>query len=254
MALFLGAKRIALASTASTNDDLKALAGHAATRPPEGTLIWALEQTQGRGQLGALWHSIQGESLTCSILFCPNFLVPAEAFRLNVAVALGLLDLGRALLPDASDIKLKWPNDLLVNGRKMGGVLIENSLSANRIETSVVGIGLNVNERDFPEGLPPATSLALESGHSFALEGVIDSLCDALERRYLQLRAGQWTALKDQYGEQLYRRGIWSNYRLSETDEVFEGLIEGVSESGHLHLRTRDGNVQSFAARTLRYV
>ncbi len=254
MSLFIGSHRIEIASTGSTNDDLRALLEGGGSLLSEGTVLWAHEQTKGRGQIGASWHSVPGESLTFSVLFRPTFLSPAESFRMGVVVSLAFSDLVQGLMPDRSDVRIKWPNDLYTGGRKMGGILIENSLSAHRIETSVVGIGMNVNECAFPEWLPQATSAALETGRSHGLSWMLEGLCAALERRYLQLRAGIWSELKRQYDERLYRKGEWAIYQLPDMVAPFEGMVEGVSDTGVLCLRTREGELRLFAPRTLRYL
>ena len=119
------------------------------TKLPEGTLILTEDQTRGRGQMGNKWLTEKGKNLTFSIVLYPSFLRPNQHFYLTQFVSIAIQEVIQELLPDKG-IKIKWPNDLYVENRKLAGILIENILSGHRIQSSILGIGLNVNQVQFP--------------------------------------------------------------------------------------------------------
>src|ERR1035441_10550859 len=143
--LFIGKNLITLDSVASTNNFAKDMLSN--TRPVEGTAIMAKEQYAGRGQMGNAWETESGKNLTCSFILYPEFLEADKQFFLNMAVALAVKDFCEHVLHD--EIKIKWPNDIYYHDKKLGGILIENSISGNKISSSVIGIGINVNQTAF---------------------------------------------------------------------------------------------------------
>ncbi len=161
----------------------------------EGTVVITREQAEGRGQRGNKWISEAGMNLTFTIVLYPHFLEPAKQFGLSQAVSLGISDHLEKTLKGLKP-RIKWPNDIYVNGGKISGILIENVLSGNKISFSLIGIGLNVNQTVFGEGVPNACSMRTLSGLEFDLEDCLSSLCACLERRYLQLKAGDVAGLE----------------------------------------------------------
>jgi BirA family transcriptional regulator, biotin operon repressor / biotin---[acetyl-CoA-carboxylase] ligase len=246
--LFCGQNLVYLPSCQSTNDEAARLVatGHA----PEGTLVVTDRQTAGRGQRGNVWQAAPGQNLTVSLVLTPVFLRPAEQFRLNMAVSLGLTDALQPLTGEA--LRIKWPNDLFVGDWKIGGILIENTLQGAAIAGSVVGVGLNVNQTEF--ALPAATSMQttapLPTGYD--LPGLLTGVLEALEKRYLQLRTGQHESLKTDYLAKLYRFGEWAAYRADE--QLFTGRITGVDETGRLQLETPDGLLRAFGFKEVAFV
>ncbi len=219
--------------------------GAAKTKPPEGTVVRAANQTAGRGQLGSQWHSKPGENLLLSVIFYPTWLDAQAQFYLSMAVALGLNDLFESIFHRQSSIvnrhSIKWPNDLYLNDQKTAGILIQNSLSGSQLQSSIIGIGLNVNQLEFPADLPYATSLALAFGQKLDLDEVAERLFECLERRYLQLKSGNRAALKGEYEEHLWRRSETSRFVRNADGFEFEGVILGVSERGLLRVETGEG-------------
>ena len=138
----------------STNDYLKQLARE--QEAENYTLVIAREQTKGRGQMGAKWVSEPGKNLTMSLLVRDLRLQSDTFFDLNVAVALGVMEVLEGM--SIPNLKIKWPNDIMADNKKVGGILIENSWKTDGSYTAVVGLGLNLNQTDF-EHLPQATSL-----------------------------------------------------------------------------------------------
>lgn len=233
--MFTGQFQLRLDAVSSTNSyALEALRN---SDLPEGTLIMAASQTGGRGQRGNSWESEPGKNLTISIILKPHFLSLDRQFDLTRAVSLAVSDLVSGLLP-ATEVKIKWPNDILAGGKKISGILIENVIREKGIQASVAGIGLNVNQEQFG-GAPHASSLKLLAGKEFDLKDLTDQLCSAVESRYLQLRAGKSDRLAEEYHERMFRRN--EKQQLRAGDRVFEAFIRGTSPEGLLLTETAQG-------------
>jgi BirA family transcriptional regulator, biotin operon repressor / biotin---[acetyl-CoA-carboxylase] ligase len=247
--LFIGQNSHYLPSCQSTNDEAADLI--AQTDPPEGTLVITDRQTAGRGQRGNVWLAEPGQNLTMSLVLHPRFLAPTEQFWLNIAVSVGIAD---ALLPLTDGmLRVKWPNDLYIENQKLGGILIENTIQGPSLAWSVVGLGLNVNQATF--ALPTATSVQarfpLPDGYN--LPGLLAMLCETIERRYLQLKAGHRAALKTTYLQRLFRFGETHTYRDSRSGERFSGSIVGVDDSGQLAIDI-GGAVQYYGFKEIEFV
>ncbi|MDO8366176.1 MAG: biotin--[acetyl-CoA-carboxylase] ligase [Saprospiraceae bacterium] len=276
-----------IASVPSSPATMEGTKEAAKTKPPEGTVVRAANQTAGRGQLGSQWHSSAGENLLMSVIFYPTWLEVQAQFYLSMAVALGVHDvigsflsavafppaeprragaeeerhsslgnssLGHSSLGHSSlSHSIKWPNDLYLGDKKTAGILIQNALSGSNLQSAIVGIGLNVNQLEFPADLPNATSMARTLGHKFDLEEVADRLFEGLERRYLQLKAGHRSAIKAEYEEHLWRRGENSRFVRSADGSAFEGVILGVTEQGLLRVETSK-SVEGFEVKELVFV
>ena len=213
----------------------------------EGCTVVASHQTRGRGQRGNTWEAEPGRNVTLSVILFPSFLAARQQFYLNMAVSLAVLDLLREQgLPEA---QVKWPNDLYFQDKKLGGILIENSVNGYTLQHSIVGIGLNVNQLRF--GSPAATSMAKELGKVLKLEEVTARLLELLEKRYLQLRGGQNGQLRHAYLQALYRYQEVHSYSIG--DEQVQGQIVGVDEDGRLALEV--GNkLRYFDFKEVRYI
>ena len=244
--LFTGQQLIWLPACGSTNAEAQRLLGE--NRASEGCTVATDHQTAGRGQRGNRWEATAGENLTLSVVWFPTFLDAGQQFLLSQAVALAVHDWAAALLGPSSALRVKWPNDLYYGPQKLGGILIENALSGQQIQHSVVGIGLNVNQLGFE--VPTATSLAGLTGRAYDLGPLAAHLLECLERRYLQLRAGRVGALRQTYLQALYR------YRELHTYEVagqrVSGQIVGVGEDGRLAVEI-GGSVRWFGLQEIRY-
>lgn len=201
------------------------------SRPTEGTVISTYNQTAGRGQIGRTWESEPGKNLTISIFFYPNFLPAIHNFQLNKTFALGIRDAVASCIPESS-VKVKWPNDIYVDNRKISGILIQNMLQKSQIQSTVLGIGLNVNQAHF-DTAPNATSLFLETNHPFNLDHTLQKICYYLEYRYMQLKAGQYDNLHTDYLKYLYRREEPTLFQRKDLS-VFQGTITGIDPSGRL--------------------
>ncbi len=238
---YMGRNLIFQAETGSTNQDARNLAVAGA---PEGTLVVADYQNQGRGRFDRRWEAPAGSSLLMSLLFRPS-LAPAQIQRLTMICGLALVEAIEAELGLRAG--LKWPNDLVIEGKKAAGMLAETGLTGNRLDFVVVGIGLNVNldKAQLPAGLSsPAISLSEATGHFVERESLLCAILQAVERRYDGVRAGcspaaEWAARLVTLGQQV---------RVSDRDETLLGLAESVDDDGALWLRSDEGRLHRVLA------
>lgn len=229
--LFTGQTLVYMPECHSTNAEaLKVLQLN--PKVSEGTVIITSNQTAGRGQRGNTWESEAEKNLTFSLILKPSFLHPKEQFKLNIAVSLALFDY---LTTQVSDVKIKWPNDMMLGNQKTCGMLIENQINGQQLLTSVIGIGLNMNQKNFM--MPTATSLSRKSGEEYDLNQALADLLQWIEARYLQLRAG--VDMMPEYLDALYGRGETRNFKSG--DETFEGIITGVDSVGLLEVTFGSG-------------
>lgn len=244
--LFIGQNCIEVEKTNSTNSHLAKL--YAEKPLFEGTVVITGCQEQGRGQRGASWESEPGKNLTLSILLNPTFLRPEEQFQLNKAISLGVAEFVVAVCSPfpsvrAGEVKIKWPNDIYIGTKKVAGILIENSVSGGKLQQSIIGIGINVNQEKFSAGLPNPTSLKSETSKEFELRECLEQLCSCIEKRYLDLRAGKVSEIDADYLKSLYRFGEWAGYEYK--GETLKAKISGVARSGKLLLETeKKGNLE----------
>ncbi|MBS7564405.1 biotin--[acetyl-CoA-carboxylase] ligase [Mucilaginibacter sp. Bleaf8] len=227
--LFVAQKLVTLKEVDSTNTYLKNILANS-TPVPEGTVIMAESQYAGRGQQQNRWYSSTGESLAFSILLNPAFLKPDQQFDLTRAISLGIHEALVPLLGEA--VKIKWPNDVYVDKRKMGGILIENTIRGNAIKHSIIGIGLNINQDNFPEWVPNAVSLKQILHKDYDLKALLFELCAGIESWYIKLRAGETSLIRERYLQALYRYNEPALY--TAAGEVFEGTITTVTDNGLL--------------------
>lgn len=202
----------------------------------DGHTVIAAYQSAGRGQQTNKWHATAGKNILLSFFIQPTFLDLERAFDLNRFVSLALRDMLSSFIPK-ENLWVKWPNDVYVGNRKIAGILIQNSLRGKSIASSIVGIGLNVNEENFPEHLA-ATSMIMEGMDQLDLEPLLEDLLSTLNTYYAMLM-GKSEGLAEEYHSALYQKGTWSTYRIKGTTAA--GKILGVDAKGFLELETSDG-------------
>jgi BirA family biotin operon repressor/biotin-[acetyl-CoA-carboxylase] ligase len=243
--LFIGKNCIEVQEIDSTNSYLAGLVQGSTHEKKEnavfeGTVVVAKHQVQGRGQRGSSWESEPGRNLTLSILLQPSFLGLEEQFELNKAISLGVLEFVQAVYsPFKGRASIKWPNDIYIGNKKVAGILIENLVNGNKLQQSIVGIGINVNQEKFSSLLPNPTSLKLAAGKEFDLKECLEELCSCIEKRYLELRAGHTAGIDTDYLKNLYRIGEIANYNFK--GETIQARISGVLKSGKLILVKDNG-------------
>ena len=231
--LFIGRIFLHLPETGSTNDFALEWAK---LGPAEGAMVLADYQSNGKGQRTNVWFSDAGKNLTFSILLYPRFLEPGSVFLLNKLVSVAIVQVLKKYLPSA-EVKIKWPNDILVNRKKICGILIENILDGAKVVQAVVGIGLNVNQEEFPPGLIfPATSMKNISGSEHDLMEILEGLSKEIEVLYLQLKSGNTSRLDFEYTGNLISYQEKVNVVIGDETESQEAIFTGVDSHGRVAL------------------
>jgi len=234
---FIGQRVIYYPRLTSTMDVAKREAQQGAV---EGTTIIADEQTAGRGRLKRAWLSPTG-SLALSIILYPSLLYLPSLIMLASLAVVHSIETVTGLKS-----QLKWPNDVLANGKKVCGILIESDVRGNMVDYAIIGIGINVNLRlsDFPEIQPTATSLSNELGRDVSHLSLIRRLLVEIERLYLTLQTGG--SIYQEWRDRLVMLG--KRIRLKSGKTIYEGIAESVASDGSLLLRQSDGSLTKIVA------
>jgi BirA family transcriptional regulator, biotin operon repressor / biotin---[acetyl-CoA-carboxylase] ligase len=253
--LFTGRRIIKFASVDSTNRYLAKLFSDAGQYDhSNGTALLADYQSAGQGMAGNQWHSEKGKNLLLSILFLPSFLQVNKVFLFNKAMALGVYHFITTQLSSISPenkITIKWPNDIYAGDKKLCGIKMENAIRGMHIQHVILGIGLNINQTDFPSDLINPTSLRLITGKDFSLDVCFNALCNELEKQYLRLKAGHEKEIKEDYLRALYRKDELSWY--SNASGKFQGIIKDVDKEGRLCLES-EGNLFKYEVKELKFL
>jgi BirA family biotin operon repressor/biotin-[acetyl-CoA-carboxylase] ligase len=232
----------------STNTAAMAAAGEGA---PEGSVFLGEEQTAGRGRGAHTWHSARSTGIYCSVILRPA-LPPSEVLALSLAVGLALRAAIEQVDPRAQ-VDLKWPNDLLIGGKKVCGTLTEMNSEATRVRYIVVGMGINVNQASFPKEIArDATSLRLVTGTEWSRVELVAALLKSLDREYRQLTTqpdARASILRRFTGASSWVRG--KEVRIEENGSAFAGTTDGLDERGFLRVKTGSG-VQTVLSGTVR--
>ncbi|MCW1734796.1 biotin--[acetyl-CoA-carboxylase] ligase [Anaerorudis cellulosivorans] len=224
---------VRLDETESTNAYMKELVRK--KHPEEGSIVIAEYQTEGRGQRGNAWVSAKGENLLFSLLIYPKDVPANEQFIISRIASLAIKN---TLDQFADDIRIKWPNDIYWKDKKIAGILIENDLQGNKIENSIIGIGLNLNQEVFPPELPNPVSLKQITGVTYDKDYILDMLLREFFLLYRELEEGNTSTIEDEYMRDLYRANDY--YWFEDAEGKFRAKIENVLPSGRLVLRTLD--------------
>ncbi|MFI3282825.1 MAG: biotin--[acetyl-CoA-carboxylase] ligase [Rikenellaceae bacterium] len=212
--------------TTSTNDDAREqIYTH-------GDVICAERQSAGRGQRGNKWISGEGKNITFSVVLEPSFLKANEQFLVSQITALALID---TMSEYGITATIKWTNDIYVGEHKIVGVLIENRLSGTTLSRAIIGVGININQREFDPSLPNPTSMILERANNEEIprREVLETFYASLMRWYKELMTGDYASIDKAYHAKMYRRGEYHNYRLADGC-LIRGVIQGVRPSGAL--------------------
>lgn len=208
--------------------------------PEDWTVINADFQYTGRGQQGNTWESKASKNLTFSVILKPLFLKPAQQFNLNKAISLGVLDFLKNNF--VKNIKIKWPNDIYVDDKKIAGILIENIIYGNNYVYCVAGIGLNINQLEFSENVINYTSLKKVKGKTYDTQQCLSKLLNCLYKRYLILINNPDIIDKDYYNN-MYLLGLMKLFKIR--DKYIEATIIGTDEYGMLLLKLQDNTIIS---------
>ncbi len=243
--LFVGQQLFYLPVCESTNSEAQQLL--IKNEATEGCTVVTAQQTKGRGQRGNNWEAEPGKNITLSVILSPVFLPVRQQFYLNMAVSLAVLDLLHE--QGLADAQVKWPNDLYIRDKKLGGILIENTINSHSLQHSIIGIGLNINQLSF--GVDTATSVAALTGQTADLQTLTNRLLELLEKRYLELRSVKHAKLKYEYLRVLYRYQEQHTFIID--GKQTEGSIVGVDEDGRLGVDV-SGELRFFGFKEIAYI
>ena len=215
------------------------------------SVVAAVSQTAGRGQRGNRWISAPGDNLTFSFLLRPESLPAREVMALTCFATLAVRD---ALLAEGVPAVIKWPNDIYVGKRKICGMLVENGLDGAYIAWSVIGIGINLNQTEFPGGVLNPTSLKRLTGRTYDPAAFLENLCHRLEARLPDLATEQTRkALRDAYEKDLFQKGMLAPYRDLAADVEFTGTILGITPEGLLRIEA-EGRERTYGFKEVSYI
>lgn len=241
----IGKEVIVLDTVGSTNKE--AADRLALSQLAHGTVILAHEQTEGRGQRGRNWISRAHQDLTFSVALLPKHMKATDAFALAKISALAVADV---VAPKVlGETRVKWPNDVLVDRRKICGILIKTEVVGGMVQSAIIGIGLNVNSRELDEAYLP-TSLRMETGQEHDRMQLLKELCTALDRRWKQLTA-QPVAIRSDYSDRLWSVGRWCDFELD--GQPFSGRPLDVDAEGRLLVESATGQVVAYGLDRLRF-
>ena len=247
MASFFNTKFIKIEETSSTNDFAYELLKKGKIK--EGAVIFSQFQKKGKGQRGAKWESEYGKNILMSIVLSPNILLENQ-FQINICISLALYDFAKKYFKKG--VKIKWPNDLLVENEKLAGILIKNIVKTATIKDTIVGIGMNVNQLKFKDYPPPATSMKKLVEKNFALADLQKELLDCIAKRYLQLKQGKAEKMKSEYLAILYGFNNWKDYKIG--GRKIKAKIIGIDEIGNLLVAFENGKNKSFSLKEISFL
>lgn len=232
-------KLIKLDAIDSTNDFLKALSSH--KELDNFTVVTAENQTKGKGQMGSKWVSESGKNLIMSVLVKDFLYDNEQVFNISIIVSLAVIKTLKEL--DIPDLSIKWPNDIMSYNKKIGGILIENTIKSDGRIVSVVGLGLNVNQINF-ELLPSASSMAVISGKSFDKDILPELIVEKIQQK-IESWQTKSTDFWKKYYNTLFRKGVPMPFKNLQ-NQNFMGIIQGVSSVGKLQVLLEDDSVSEF--------
>lgn len=232
-------KLIKLDAIDSTNDFLKGISVLPET--VNFTVVTAEMQTKGKGQMGQKWESEVGRNLIMSVLLKDVFNDINELFHLNIVFSLAVIDALKSY--DVPELSIKWPNDIMSYNKKIGGILIENSIKSDGSIESIIGLGLNVNQTNFID-LPKATSLAVICDIEFDRELLLQLIVDIFKQKIVYWKENEIQFWKN-YTDLLFKKGIPMPFA-DENESHFMGIIQGVSDVGKLQVLLEDDSVAEF--------
>jgi len=211
------------------------------------TVVTTKNQTKGKGQMGATWETESDKNLIMSILVKEILNDIDEIFHLNVAIALSVI---KALAPlNLPKLSIKWPNDIMAENKKIGGILIENSFKSDNNIESIIGIGLNVNQINF-DNLPKASSLCLLKKQEFDLNEILEKLVFQIKKQCSVLLSNQHDFLWKEYHKNLFKLNTPIAFSDHENNQ-FMGIIQGVNYEGRLEVLLNDDSIKTFGVKEI---
>lgn len=215
------------------------------------TVVSAKEQTKGRGQIASSWHSEKGKNLTISIFTSLKNLTLHHRPYLNFAAAIGVFQTLQA--HNIPNIAIKWPNDIMAERKKIAGILIESTLTSGRIKNTIIGVGLNVNQTDFPESIANVTSIQLIKKEEQDKDLLLKDLVNNIKVNIDMIEKGKLKEIYELYHKYLFCINIPKTFKSHKNNNYFMGIIKGVSENGNLQVQLDDDSVQEFEIKEISF-
>ena len=240
---------IKINATNSTNSFLKELAQNSSL--DEITVAVTNNQTSGRGQMNNSWISEPYKNLTFSLFTTLKKVKVEHQAYLNFAVSLAIYDV--LLEYDVPNLYIKWPNDIMSGKKKICGILIENTFSYSRIKNTIIGIGLNVNQEKFHKNLTNASSLKIILKKSIELEALMNKIINHINLKISCIELENFNQIYNRYHQALYKKGVPTTFLNQKTNQLFMGIINGVSSSGNLQIQLEDNSIQEFGIKEVSF-
>jgi len=238
-------KLIKLDAIDSTNDFLKELLTN--NNLENFTVITAEAQNKGKGQMGSVWVSETGKNLTMSVLVKDFIFDINQIYNLNISVAVAIITVLESY--NIPKLSIKWPNDIMSDNKKVGGILIENVIKGATNIDSIIGIGLNVNQANF-DGLPKASSLSLMAKSAFDKFEILQKIVEEIKLNISKLEANKSEELWQKYIDLLFKKEVPMPFE-NATGQRFMGIIQGVSKIGQLELLLEDNTVKTYGIKEI---
>jgi BirA family transcriptional regulator, biotin operon repressor / biotin---[acetyl-CoA-carboxylase] ligase len=214
-----------------------------------GTVVLAQHQKMGKGQQGNSWESEFGKNLLMSIILFPDFLPATKQFYLSKIASLALANFVKS---EKAEVSIKWPNDIYVGNSKLAGILIENSIKANHLDSSIIGIGLNLNQERFVSDAPNPVSLKQITGKDYKIEDVALKIWELLSFWFENLQSRSFSEIDLIYFNQLFRANEWALF--AKQGIQFEARITGIGDFGQLILEKRNGVSSEYMFKEVEFV
>jgi BirA family biotin operon repressor/biotin-[acetyl-CoA-carboxylase] ligase len=214
----------------------------------ETTVVYTMSQTKGRGMGKNVWLAEDNKNLLFSLIVFPELKAESH-FSLSMIVSLAICEY---LILKGVEAKIKWPNDIWVQNKKLAGILIENSIMGDRIKSSVIGVGLNLNQTNFPSEIPNPVSLSQLTENSYTIDNEIVTISNLINNAIASLSKNEFLSIRTNYFSKLYRYNEPSKFK--SHDRVFEGTIISVNQTGHLVVKESAGNISEFYFKEIEFV
>jgi BirA family transcriptional regulator, biotin operon repressor / biotin---[acetyl-CoA-carboxylase] ligase len=214
-----------------------------------GTVVLAQHQKMGKGQQGNSWESEFGKNLLMSIILFPDFLPATKQFYLSKIASLALANFVKS---EKAEVSIKWPNDIYVGNSKLAGILIENSIKANHLDSSIIGIGLNLNQERFVSDAPNPVSLKQITGKDYKIEEVALKIWELLSFWFEKLQSRSFSEIDLIYFNQLFRANEWALF--AKQGIQFEARITEIGDFGQLILEERNGVSSEYMFKEVEFV
>ena len=225
---------IHLKTVDSTNSYTKELKG--IDEMLDGTIFWTDDQTKGKGRGKNVWMSEKGKNLMFSMIVHPFFLRIEHNFYLSKMISLALIDFFKKYI---NNVRIKWPNDIYVDDKKIAGILIVNKILVDKIQNSILGVGININQQEFSKDLPNPISLNQLTGKEYNIGRLVEEVKRCIDFRYGQLKSVQHNKLDEDYDRCLYKKN--EVCRFNKEGISFKAIIKGVTTDGYLNVYTEGG-------------